>query len=329
MHNCYYYPKNFEYGIEWLYGSSYPTYIYMQYTFSTDNFFFEKFQSNLLQQYNEDYFRLNFDLYGYHHSYIHFLFLEHNSFNSFFKDNLIDIPTCLSKTTSARKPKNEIFLSNITNYFMRRGLKTRMYKFLMASWGPLMFDYIRNTYQTPSLNVFLWHEIYFFYNFLYTQDNNDFQKVFFRFNLPNTSSTSIPLLSNHVFFSNQKSFALKYNYFNILFQNIFKFTSLFSVYIYKVDKRIYKNTRGKSGKYTFLWKYVAPYKRLNLVMYWLSKELKFRSGRTLIMRLKELFTAVMYTPQSTWVWKVKKFSTNYVYLNCRTTLAETYVTSTK
>lgn len=44
-----------------------------------------------------------------------------------------------------------------------------------------------------------------------------------------------------------------------------KFRYLFSFYVYKVDKSIYKNSRGKSGKFTFVWKYVAPYKRSLLV----------------------------------------------------------------
>ena len=39
---------------------------------------------------------------------------------------------------------------------------------------------------------------------------------------------------------------------NILTQNFKKFNYLFSFYIYKVDKQIYKNSRGKSGKYTFV-----------------------------------------------------------------------------
>jgi len=41
--------------------------------------------------------------------------------------------------------------------------------------------------------------------------------------------------------------------------------------------------------------------------------------------MKTLF----FTPNQTWVWRAKKFSHNYVYRNCRLTLAETYVTSTK
>jgi hypothetical protein len=54
---------------------------------------------------------------------------------------------------------------------------------------------------------------------------------------------------------------------SLLFQHFQHFLPMFSFYIYKVDKKIFKNTRGKSGKYTFIWKYVAPYKRNFLVMH--------------------------------------------------------------
>ena len=55
---------------------------------------------------------------------------------------------------------------------------------------------------------------------------------------------------------------------NQLLINTFKkFNFLFSFYIYKVDKQIYKNSRGKSGKYTFVWKYLAPYKRNLLILH--------------------------------------------------------------
>ena len=54
---------------------------------------------------------------------------------------------------------------------------------------------------------------------------------------------------------------------SILNQNFKKFNYLFSFYIYKVDKQIYKNSRGRSGKYTFVWKYVAPYKRHFLILH--------------------------------------------------------------
>ena len=38
----------------------------------------------------------------------------------------------------------------------------------------------------------------------------------------------------------------------LILQNVFKMLPMFSFYIYKVDKKIFKNTRGKSGKFTFI-----------------------------------------------------------------------------
>lgn len=74
---------------------------------------------------------------------------------------------------------------------------------------------------------------------------------------------------------------------------------MFSFYIYKVDKKIFKNTRGKSGKFTFIWKYVAPYKRLFLVMHWLLKELRVRPGRAFTDRLTATLSAITLTPKKT------------------------------
>jgi hypothetical protein len=104
---------------------------------------------------------------------------------------------------------------------------------------------------------------------------------------------------------------------------------MFSFYIYKVDKQIFKNTRGKSGKYTFIWKYVASYKRQFLVMFWLAKELRMMPGRAFPDRLLQLLKTFIFTPKKTLIFKVKKFSHNYVYRNCRHTLAEHYRTVTK
>ena len=121
----------------------------------------------------------------------------------------------------------------------------------------------------------------------------------------------------------------KWNFYKWLFKNVYQILPMFSFYIYRVDKKIFKNTRGKSGKHTFIWKYVSPYKRMFLVMHWLLKELRVKQGRSLSDRLLLLFKSVISSPKSTWAYKVKKFSHNYVYRNSRKTLAETYRTSTK
>lgn len=86
----------------------------------------------------------------------------------------------------------------------------------------------------------------------------------------------------------------------ILFANAEMMLPMFSFYIYKVDKKIFKNTRGKSGKYTFIWKYVTPYKRFMLVMFWLMRELKITQGRQIKDRLRGLLHTFIFHPKQTW-----------------------------
>ena len=64
-------------------------------------------------------------------------------------------------------------------------------------------------------------------------------------------------------------------------------------------------------------------------MYWLSKELKLKNSKTLGNRLNLLFNDILMNMHQTWIFKVKKFSYNYVYRNARFSLAETYKTTTK
>jgi hypothetical protein len=134
----------------------------------------------------------------------------------------------------------------------------------------------------------------------------------------------------------ENNFAVKNSIkiFNLQNELVYKFlkqlnrvSPIFALYIYKVDKRIYKNTRGKSGKFTFLWKYVAVYKRHALVMSWLVKELSTKNLQTFDKRLKGLLRLLFFDVSKLWVFKIQKFSHNYVYWNCRKTLAETYITT--
>ena len=115
----------------------------------------------------------------------------------------------------------------------------------------------------------------------------------------------------------------------LFFRNVNSIEPLFLMYIYKVDKSIFKNSRGKSGKFTFIWKYITSYKRKFIVFHWLNKELKITNGKTLSNRLDSLVSRVVYDLKSTWIYRIRKFSYNYVYRNCKNNLARTYRTSTR
>jgi hypothetical protein len=64
-------------------------------------------------------------------------------------------------------------------------------------------------------------------------------------------------------------------------------------------------------------------------MHWLAKELKLKPGKKLYERLWNLTQSIVYEPNLTWIFKIKKFSHNYIYRNAKNTLAENYRTITK
>jgi hypothetical protein len=202
-------------------------------------------------------------------------------------------------------------------YLSRSGKKWKFSKLISSS----LFDII-NIYKFSGLDSYNyinnWKVIQILLTFT-SLHNSNFSKISFLKRLDLTSYSNI----KYEELTKSNEFTIN----NLLYQNFKKFNYLFSFYIYKVDKQIYKNSRGKSGKYTFVWKYVAPYKRHFLIMHWITKEIRIASGKTLQERVKNTLNNFIFNTHSTWIWKIKKFSLNYVYFNLRRTLGETCKTS--
>lgn len=259
------------------------------------------------------------DEYGTHESIDNFFYLKRRTFTSFFRENQIDVPRCFNETGSVRRSNNELHLLKFNNYLMRDGKRAQSFTYLSkALWSS--FESTWDLDERPFKTNYSWRAIFINLNYL----GGTARKL-------NEFSTFIeaPTSYGHVLDTNSKYMSDKWSFYKWFFKNIYQILPMFSFYIYRVDKKIFKNTRGKSGKHTFIWKYVTPYKRMFLVMHWLLKELRVKQGRSLTDRLDLLVKSIVSSPKSTWAYKVKKFSHNYVYRNSRQTLAETYRTSTK
>lgn len=257
--------------------------------------------------------------YGEHESIDDFNYLKDRSFTNFFRNNSIDVPRCFRKTKSVRRPINQIDLLKLNNYLMRDGKRLKVFGALSRTLWTVLGDQKLNntcTYKTP----LAWRDLYLTFNYLTFMQKKHLNIPPFKEELTTFGHTMLPV---------GKNIEDEWNLNTLVFKNIYQMLPLFSFYIYKVDKKIFKNTRGKSGKFTFIWKYVAPYKRLMLVMHWLLKELRVKPGRSLGDRLDLSFRTLITQPEKTWIWRVRKFSHSYVYRNSRRTLAETYRTVTK
>jgi hypothetical protein len=116
---------------------------------------------------------------------------------------------------------------------------------------------------------------------------------------------------------------------NFLKNKLDQIESIFSYYIYNVDKNIRKFTRGKSGKYIFIWKYIAPYKRKFLSFRWFLHDVKFDESREIKTRFKNLFHNLLFNFKNTYAWKSKNYTYFFIFKNFRKSLMIHLRTTTK
>lgn len=311
-------PKNYSVHRENYYNLWYSTNNYFQYNIYYQNFD-RTINNNVINNKANSYVINSWedvhDEWFIHNKYNHLATL---TFYEFFLEHQIDIPSCFKKSHSLLRPQRELTIVSFITYFMRHGLKLKTQTLFISS---LQKFFSLHLSPTQTLSPLSWKFIYStLQNSFYTENKSYANTLHY---------TNQVVNYNHYLNNSSKNISNHSDVFNLLYKNLLNLLPLFSFYIYKVDKKIFKNTRGKSGKFTFIWKFLTPYKRLNWVMYWLSKEIKLKTGKTLHNRFQTLFNDILFNPHNTWVYKVKRFSYNYVYRNCRSTLAENYRTSTK
>jgi hypothetical protein len=97
--------------------------------------------------------------------------------------------------------------------------------------------------------------------------------MFFSSNEINTQNNKRLFISNPDYTEEESNYhgiedyTLKNSYNSFFFKKLKSLEPIFLFYIYKVDKSIFKNSRGRSGKFTFIWKYITPYKRSLIVFH--------------------------------------------------------------
>lgn len=203
---------------------------------------------------------------------------------------------------------------------MRKGLKEQTVRILFSSVSKL----IETSKQT---NFTSWMKLYFllnsnFYN-INIEGGKNFNAPFLFFN----ENLSYGIAYENVLTNETKLVENSFYVKNFLLDKLSQVSPIFSYFIYSVDKNIKKYSRGKSGKYVFIWKYIAPYKRLNLTMKWVAKEIKFTSNKNLFDRISYVLNLLIGDLKASFAWKSKTFSHNYVFKNLRKTLMSTLKTS--
>lgn len=243
-----------------------------------------------------------------------FFYIRNSSFINFFLNNMIDVPVCFKKSYSLKTKNFELPLLKFSNFLMWEGKREKIVKNLFKSFRFFFNTFKINNFKNSPNNV-NWLFLYLTTNSLnFNFINNIYFNLNYFFKLPiflnySNNITDLEKTLNFTFF-------LK-NYFYFL---ISKVSPIFSYFIYSVDKNIRKFSRGKSGKYTFIWKFIAPYKRIKLSTRLIIKDIKFYQSKHFEERLLKTFENLYFSPEKSFSWKSKIFSHNYVFKNFRKSL---------
>lgn len=251
-----------------------------------------------------------------------FIYLRNSSFINFFINNLIDVPICFKKSKSLKTKNFELPLLKFSNFLMRKGKKEKIINLMFTSFRTF-FKEIRVENLIIEKKDLSWLNLYFFLsNTTWYRDAKDSEKLNF------ISENNLTLSYNNNLFNGNKAPNISFFLKNYLYSLISKVSPVFSYFIYSVDKNIRKYSRGKSGKYTFIWKYVAPYKRIQLGMRWVVKDIKFFQSKKFEERFSQTLSNLITSPNKSFAWKSKVFSHNYVFKNFRKSLMSSLKTTT-
>jgi len=120
-------------------------------------------------------------------------------------------------------------------------------------------------------------------------------------------------------------FSTKPEHFFTFFLNVFtkKGLPIFTFDVQKTDKNLVKYSRGKSGRYSLVWRYVPSYKRLGIVYHWLKKEIRLQKSFTFQKRVSKTIETIFLHPSTSLVLRLRTFVHKFVFFKYKKKLLKT------
>ena len=251
-----------------------------------------------------------------------FLFLRKATFLTFFINNLIDTPICFKKSKSLFRNKLTFNFIKLINYVLKHGKKEQYVKLFLNAVNLLYLKFQKNQKNQQTFNVNLtWLNLYLILNFKFLSFKDTFS---IEFNNNKLIQLHVQNKHNNVLFQNNEKFFNNNSFFKTFILNkILLYEPIFNFFIYNVDKKIKKYSRGKTGKYLFVWKYIPKYKRNFVILKFIKKDIKFNQGKDLITKIFNSLDKLIHDFTKTFIWKTKLFTYNYIFKNFKKTLMTT------
>lgn len=240
------------------------------------------------------------------------MFIRHSTVTSFFSALMVDMPICLQKSKSLFSRVFELPFLKMTNMVMRAGRRAKVLKYLSWSFAHVLH---RVTPLLAPTDYLEWGDFYTLYLI---------------------SSLSVKGLVESAYFEGEMTLAAKNtteergltpeNPFLVktyLFEQLSDIAPSFSFYVRRLDKNVRKNSRGKSGKYVLIWKYIPRYRRVYTTLRWLIQDFHFQRSRTFSERWVKALEVFLLSPKQSLIGRMRKFLHFWVFENYKKTLLKT------
>ncbi len=236
------------------------------------------------------------------------------TFDSFFAAQLIDIPTCFQKSHSLYRAQSFDLKSRLINTIARHGRKpyvTVLYSKILQTMVTRMWS--EDIENAPHKNI-PWQLLYFS---LTSLGPGSSPKSLALTPLPNVEFVDH---LNEIWERDDFTLPTFDSVHEALDETLEEYNPVFTFYIRRVDKMKRKHSRGKSGKYSIIWKYVPEYKRSWIVIRWLAKDIKFQRSRTLEAKMTASFELLFFNKTNHLAYQLRHFVHKFVFQNHRKTL---------
>ena len=232
---------------------------------------------------------------------------------------MINVPVCFKKIKSLRRLSFELPILKFINYLMKNGKKEQFFKYFFKILNLFYFNLNIKKNKMSSLDLFYKNEKFkWINNFIIL--NNVLNFYNFELNLDINLKQKNQNLNKIVWNENEKIIYNEHFIKNHLYLKFLNILPVFNFFVYNVDKNIRKYSRGKSGKYIFIWKYITSYKRKYVAMRLIMKDIKFIKGLKFKNKIWKSLFNLFFKIKKSFLWKSKIFSYNYVFKNYKKTL---------
>lgn len=241
---------------------------------------------------------------------------KYPTLSSFFLMQRIDIPLCFRKSKSLHHPTMVTPQVRLLTMLMRDGRRS----YVLKNYSKAISSLITSSYKFDELarDKGWWRHYYR----LFSQFKVAFSAKSTNLNHYFLRTKNVTLVDHYTQVYNSENYEAQGHLRSQswLYKEWFKYLPTFNFYVRKVDKLKRKHSRGKSGKYTIVWKYVPVYKRFITVLRWFIKDVRFQKARTFYARLYKTLELLLFDPSLTLIYKFRTFVHSYVFQNHKKTL---------